>query len=78
MNTDNFMELTFPARSENESFARVCAAAFSARLDCTVEESPISKTAILRGRHQRHCSRLWQGGRAGNPARRDHRQPRRF
>ena len=46
MNTDNFMELTFPARSENESFARVCAAAFSARLDCTVEEISDIKTAI--------------------------------
>ena len=30
MNTDNYMELIFPATSQNEAFARVCAAAFAA------------------------------------------------
>ncbi|MDE6963291.1 MAG: anti-sigma F factor, partial [Lachnospiraceae bacterium] len=34
----NEMELTFDALSENESFARVAAAAFVAPLDPTMEE----------------------------------------
>lgn len=44
--TDNYMELTFPAHSQNEAFARVCAAAFAARLDCTIDELTDIKTAI--------------------------------
>ena len=46
MNTDNYMELMFPATSQNEAFARVCAAAFAARLDCTMEDISDIKTAI--------------------------------
>lgn len=46
MNTDNYMELVFPAASQNEAFARVCAAAFAARLDCTLEEISDIKTAV--------------------------------
>ncbi len=46
MNTDNYMELIFPATSQNEAFARVCAAAFAARLDCTMEDISDIKTAV--------------------------------
>ena len=40
------MELRFEAKSENESFARVVAAAFCARLDPTIEEITDIKTAV--------------------------------
>lgn len=43
---DNAMELIFDAKSENESFARVTAAAFCTRLDPTVEEIADIKTAV--------------------------------
>lgn len=43
---DNSMEITFDAKSENESFARVVAAAFCTRLDPTVEEIADIKTAV--------------------------------
>ena len=42
----NTMELIFDSKSENESFARVVAAAFCARLDPTVEEISDIKTAV--------------------------------
>ncbi len=42
----NEMELTFDALSENESFARVAAAAFVAPLDPTMEEISDIKTAV--------------------------------
>ncbi len=40
------MEMAFESKSENESFARVVAAAFCARLDPTVEEITDIKTAV--------------------------------
>jgi stage II sporulation protein AB (anti-sigma F factor) len=43
---DNSMEIIFDAKSENESFARVAAAAFITRLDPTVEEIADIKTAV--------------------------------
>lgn len=43
---DNSMEMIFDAKSENESFARVAAAAFFTRLDPTVEEIADIKTAV--------------------------------
>ena len=43
---DNSMEIIFDAKSENESFARVVAAAFCTRLDPTVEEIADIKTAV--------------------------------
>lgn len=46
MKADNAMELIFDAKSENESFARVTAAAFCTRLDPTVEEIADIKTAV--------------------------------
>ncbi len=42
----NYMVLEIPARSENESFARVTVAAFAARLDPTLEELNELKTAV--------------------------------
>ena len=42
----NEMEITFDALSENESFARVTAAAFVAPLDPTMEEISDIKTAV--------------------------------
>ncbi|ALS27705.1 anti-sigma F factor [Paenibacillus cisolokensis] len=46
MNGANRMMLTFSARSENESFARVAVAAFVSQLDPTMEELNDLKTAV--------------------------------
>lgn len=46
MEHNSKMELTIESRSENESFARVCIAAFAARLDPTLEEIADIKTAV--------------------------------
>ena len=43
---ENEMELKFKAISANESFARLCAAAFAAQLDPTLDEIADIKTAI--------------------------------
>ena len=43
---ENEMELKFSGISQNESFARVCAAAFAAQLDPTIEEVADIKTAV--------------------------------
>ena len=43
---ENEMELKFRASSENERFARMCAAAFAAQLDPTLEQIVDIKTAI--------------------------------
>ena len=43
---DNEMELKFKAISENERFARMCAAAFAAQLDPTLEQIADIKTAV--------------------------------
>lgn len=43
---ENYMRLEFDAKSENEGFARVCVAAFAARLDPTLEEISDIKTAL--------------------------------
>lgn len=43
---ENFMEMKFSARSQNESFARVAVAAFVSQLDPTVEELTEIKTAV--------------------------------
>ena len=42
----NHMELKFLSKSENESFARTCVAAFIATLDPTVEELMELKTVV--------------------------------
>lgn len=43
---ENNVEIVFDAKSENESFARVVAAAFVTRLDPTLEELSDIKTAV--------------------------------
>lgn len=43
---ENYIKLEFPSRSNNESFARMAAAAFASRLDPTVEELGDIKTAV--------------------------------
>ena len=43
---ENQFELTIPALSENEGFARQCVAAFLARLDPTVSELADLRTAV--------------------------------
>ena len=43
---ENEMELKFKAISENERFARMCAAAFAAQLDPTLEQIADIKTAV--------------------------------
>lgn len=45
-NIENKMKITFESRSENESFARVVAAAFILNLDPTLEEMNDFKTAV--------------------------------
>ena len=42
----NSMELKFPSRSENESFARVAVASFVSQLDPTMEELTDIKTVV--------------------------------
>lgn len=42
----NMMKMEFDGLSENESFARICVAAFCARLDPTLEEMNDVKTAV--------------------------------
>ncbi|MDR2634828.1 MAG: anti-sigma F factor [Clostridiales bacterium] len=42
----NYLKLTFPALSENESFARNAVAAFAVRANPTVEETEDLKTAV--------------------------------
>src|SRR5690606_9050452 len=42
----NYMELKFPSRSENESFARVAVASFVSQLDPTMEELTDIKTVV--------------------------------
>lgn len=44
--SDNEMEMIFDSKSENESFARVVAAAFCTKLDPTLEEISDIKTAV--------------------------------
>ena len=46
MNGKSRMELRIESSSENESFARICVAAFAARLDPTLEEIEDIKTAV--------------------------------
>jgi len=43
---DNYMNLEFPAKSANESFARAAVASFAAQLDMNVEEMADIKTAV--------------------------------
>ncbi len=43
---ENEMEVRFSGVSRNESFARVCAAAFAAQLDPTLEQVADIKTAV--------------------------------
>ena len=45
---ENQFELTFPAKSENEGFARQCVAMFLSRLDPTVGELADLRTAVLK------------------------------
>jgi stage II sporulation protein AB (anti-sigma F factor) len=46
MSGNNFMKLSFAARSENEAFARVAVAAFLAQLDPTLEQIDEIKTVV--------------------------------
>ena len=46
MHTLNELKCTFPARSENESFARTMVCAFAAQLDPTVEALADLRTAV--------------------------------
>lgn len=46
MNKGNFMEVTFKAISANESFARVCVAAFCVGLNPSLDEIGDIKTAV--------------------------------
>lgn len=43
---NNFMELQFASRSENEAFARVAVASFASQLDPTLEELTDIKTVV--------------------------------
>lgn len=43
---DNYIRVSFPSRSENESFARVAVASFAAQLDPTMEQLTELKTAV--------------------------------
>lgn len=45
-NTANYMKMTIPGYSMNESLARMCAAAFVSQLDPTVEEISDIKAAV--------------------------------
>ena len=38
MKISNYIKLEFPAKSNNEAFARACVAAFAAQLDPTIDE----------------------------------------
>ena len=46
MNSLNELKCTFPARSENESFARTMVCSFAAQLDPTVEDLADLRTAV--------------------------------
>jgi len=46
MTQQNTMRLEFPARSENEGFARVAVGAFAARMDPTIEQLADIRTAV--------------------------------
>ena len=46
MSGNNFMELKFASRSENESFARVAVASFVSQLDPTMDELTDIKTVV--------------------------------
>lgn len=46
MNSLNELRCSFPARSENENFARTMVCAFAAQLDPTVEELADLRTAV--------------------------------
>lgn len=46
MNTLNELRCSFPAKSENESFARTMVCAFAAQLDPTVEDLADLRTAV--------------------------------
>ena len=46
MKTENKMELSFLGISQNEGFARVCAGAFAAQVNPTMEEIADIKTAV--------------------------------
>ncbi len=43
---DNFVKIEFFSKGENQAFARVCASAFAAQLDPTLEEISDIKTAV--------------------------------
>lgn len=46
MKSENYMNLEFPSRSSNESFARSAVACFAAQLDPTLDELGDIKTAV--------------------------------
>ena len=46
MSRQNYMKVSFDARSENESFARMAAAGFAMQLNPTVEELEDIRTAV--------------------------------
>lgn len=46
MNFENFMQISFKSKSQNEAFARVTVAAFVTQLDPTISEVTDIKTAV--------------------------------
>ena len=66
---ENWMQITFAAKSENEGFARTAVAAFVSSLDPTIEELADIKTAvseavtncIIHGYNQRGGT-IWMAG----------------
>lgn len=45
-NVKNWVKFQFPALPENVAFARACAAAFAAQLDCTLDEMEEIKVVV--------------------------------
>ena len=62
LQTTNYLELTFWAKSQNESFARSAVGAFFSQLNPTLEELDDLKTAVSERHNGANC-RFWQGHR---------------
>mgnify|MGYP000408777698 CR=1 FL=1 len=55
---ENNVEIVFDAKSENESFARVAAAAFVTKLDPTLEEISDIKNCCVGGSNKQYSPRI--------------------
>ena len=66
MDRTNYMRVVFPAKSENESLARILASSMAAQLDPTLEEISDLRTAVSAGRNQLHNPWLQTGQLQGN------------